>query len=194
MSAVNHGIGVKYIQLKDCSNAGEVQSIISSIHTIHDVHGIPYDEIAVIMYNGKYSYRLPGWRDSKYLLEYNLTNKLYEEDIPFCRLYAAEGAWQDHFGETGGVRLIKFQSTLGLDFRAAIICGLKPLGYYEKVKKVGWASIKCDTEKFDSAVSATHALIRNLYVACTRAKEVLHIIAPETPEESDLIKLLHDSV
>lgn len=192
--SVNHGIGVRYIQLKDCSNAGEVQSIVSSIKTIHDVHGIPYDEIAVIMYNGRYNYRLPGWKDYKYLLEYNLANKLDEEDIPACRLYATEGGWQDHFGETGGVRLIKFQSALGLDFRAAIICGLKPLGYYEKVKKVNWTAIKSDTEKFDSAVSSTHALIRNLYVACTRAKEILYIIAPETPDESDLIKLLHDSV
>ena len=192
--AVNHGIGVEYKQLHDCSNAGEVRSIISSINKIHDEHGIPYDEIAVIMYNGKYGYRLPGWYDSKYLLEYNLTKKLIEEDIPFCRLYAAEGAWQDHFGETGGVRMIKFQSTLGLDFRAAIICGLKPLGYYEKVKKVDWKGIKDEAEQFDNSVSATHALIRNLYVACTRAKEVLHIIAPETPNDSDFIKLLHDSV
>lgn len=192
--AVTHGIGVEYIQLQECSNAGEACAVLSSIKKIHDVHGIPYDEIAVVMYNGKYNCRLPGWRDYKYLLEYNLTNKLTEQDIPFCRLYSTEGEWQDHFGETGGVRLIKFQSVLGLDFRAAIICGLKPLGFYEGVKKPDWPALKEDTEKYDNAVEATHALIRNLYVACTRAKEVLHIIAPETPNDSNFIKLLHDSV
>ncbi len=192
--AVTHGIGVEYIQLRECSNAGEVRSIISSIQKTHDTHGIPYDEIAVVMYNGKYNGRFPGWRDYRYLLEYNLTKKLSELDIPFCRLYSTEGEWQDHFGETGGVRLIKFQSVLGLDFRAAIICGLKPFGFYEGVKKPDWAVLKGNTENYDNAVEATHALIRNLYVACTRAKEVLHIIAPETPSESDFIKLLHDSM
>ncbi len=192
--AVNHGVGVKYIQLQNPSNVGEVDSILSSIKEIHDVHGIPYDEIAVVMYNGKYNGRLPGWRDYRYLLEYNLTTKLTEQDVPFCRLYSTDGEWQDHFGETGGVRLIKFQSVLGLDFRAAIICGLKPLGFHEVVKKPNWVLLKEDAEKYDNAVEASHALIRNLYVACTRAKEVLHIIAPESPSESDFVKLLHDSI
>lgn len=192
--AVTHGIGVEYIQLQECSNAGEVRAVISSIKKIHDVHGIPYDEIAVVMYNGRYNAKFAGWADHRYLLELNLTNKLIEQDIPFCRLYSTEGEWQDHFGETGGVRLIKFQSVLGLDFRAAIICGLKPFGYYEGVKKPNWVELKKDSEKYDNAVEATHALIRNLYVACTRAKEVLHIIAPETPNNSDFIKLLHDSM
>lgn len=192
--AVTHGIGVKYIPLQEHSNAGEVRAVLSSIKKIHDEHGIPYDEIAVVMYNGRYSARLPGWQDYRYMLEYNLTNKLTEQDIPFCRLYSTEGGWQDHFGETGGVRLIKFQSVLGLDFRAAIICGLKPLGFHEGVKKPDWEALKEDAEKYDNAVEDTHALIRNLYVACTRAKEVLHIIAPESPRESDFIKLLHDSV
>lgn len=192
--SVSHGLGVEYIQLQDCSNAGEVRAILASIKKIHDEHGIPYDEIAVVMYNGKYNCRFPGWRDAKYLLEYNLEKKLSEEDIPYCRLYSAEGEWQDHFGETGGVRLIKFQSVLGLDFRAAIICGLKPLGFFEDIKKPNWEGLREDTEKYDNAIEATHALIRNLYVACTRAKEVLHIIAPEKPSESDFIKLLHDSI
>ena len=192
--AVSHGLGVEYKQLRNFSNAGEVDAIISSIMKIHDEHEIPYDEIAVIMYNGVYNSRLPGWRDYRYYLEYNLTRKLNELDIPFCKLYSADGEWQDHFGETGGVRLIKFRSVLGLDFRGAIICGMKPLGYYEGIKKPNWDTLRGNEEKYADAVDATHALIRNLYVACTRAKEVLHIIAPETPNDSDFIKLLSDSV
>ena len=71
---------------------------------------------------------------------------------------------------------------------------MKPLGYYEGIKKPNWDTLRGNEEKYSDAVEATHALIRNLYVACTRAKEVLHIIAPETPNDSDFIKLLSDSV
>lgn len=192
--SVSHGIGVEYHQLTDFSNESEADAVIASIKKIHDEYEIPYDEIAVIMYNASYRSKLPKWKNYKYLLEYPLLLRLIQEDIPFCKLYSADGEWQEHFGETGGVRLIKFQSVLGLDFRAAIICGMKPFGYYDAVKKPDWKSLKEDEDEYSNAIQATHQCIRNLYVACTRAKEILHIITPETKEDSVFIKILKDSI
>ena len=192
--AVSHGLGVKYHQLTDFSNDGEADAVIASIKKIHDEHEIPYDEIAVIMYNASYKSKFPKWKNYMYSLERPLLVRFMQEDIPYCKLYSADGEWQEHFGETGGVRLIKFHSVLGLDFRAAIICGLKPFGYYDAVKKPDWAAIKEDEEKYNNAVQATHQCIRNLYVACTRAKEILHIVAPETEDDSVFVKILKDSI
>ena len=192
--AVSHGIGVKYHQLTNFSNDEEADAVIASIKKIHDEHEIPYDEIAVIMYNDSYKSKFPKWKDYMYSLERPLLVRLMQEDIPFCKLYSADGEWQEHFGETGGVRLIKFQSVLGLDFRAAIICGMKPFGYHDDVKTPNWDTLKEDQEKYNDAVQSTHQCIRTLYVACTRAKEVLHIIAPETKDDSVFIKILKDSI
>ena len=146
------------------------------------------------MYQGRYRKKINGWLDKKYVLQELLEAKLRLADIPYCKLYSTESDWQDHFGETGGVRLIKFQSTLGLDFRAAIICGLIPLGEFDEIKNPNWVQLKEDEEKYSSAIDATQSCIQNLYVACTRAKEILYIIAPETEEESVFIKMLKESM
>ena len=90
--------------------------------------------------------------------------------------------------------MIKFQSTLGLDFRAAIICGLIPLGEYDGIKNPNWEKLKIDEENYSNAIAATQSCIQNLYVACTRAKEILYIIAPETESESVFMKMLKDSI
>lgn len=192
--AVFHGEGVKYIQLPQKKASCEIDTIIQVINKIHDENEIPYDEIAVIMYQGQYRKRIPGWSDKQYYLQQRLERRLWIEDIPCCRLYSTDSGWQDHFGETGGVRLIKFQSTLGLDFRAAIICGLIPLGEYDGIKNPNWDHLKNDEESFSNAIAATQSCIQNLYVACTRAKEILYIIAPESESESVFMKMLKDSI
>ena len=192
--AVFHGEGVKYIQLPVKNASCEIDTIVQSINRIHDENSIPYDEIAIIMYQGKYRKRIAGWLDKQYYLQQRLESRLQHEDIPCCRLYSTDKEWQDHFGETGGVRLIKFQSTLGLDFRAAIICGLIPLGEHESIKKPDWELLRASEERYSNAIAATQSCIQNLYVACTRAKELLYIIAPETENESVFMKMLKDSV
>ena len=192
--AVFHGAGVKYIQLPIKNARCEIDNIVQAINKIHDENEIPYDEIAVIMYQGQYRKKISGWLDKQYYLQQSLEKRLCLEDIPYCRLYSTDAGWQDHFGETGGVRLIKFQSTLGLDFRAAIICGLIPLGEYDGIKNPNWEQLKNNEEDYANAIAATQSCIQNLYVACTRAKEVLYIIAPETENESVFMKMLKDSI
>lgn len=192
--AVSHGEGVKYIQLPVKNASCEIDTIIQAIKNIHDKNEIPYDEIAVIMYQGQYRKKIPGWLDKHYYLQQTLETRMHLEDIPCCRLYSTGSNWQDHFGDTGGVRLIKFQSTLGLDFRAAIICGLVPLGEYDGIKNPNWELLKTNDENYANAIAATQSVVQNLYVACTRAKELLYIIAPEAENESVFMKMLKDSI
>ena len=102
--------------------------------------------------------------------------------------------WSTYYGTEGGVKLIKLDSVLGLDFRAVIICGLITLGEYDKTKNPDWNSLKNNEEERNNAITAVQENIRRLYVACTRAKEVLHIIQTEEENQSIYIKMLQDSL
>ena len=92
-----------------------------------------------------------------------------------------------------GVRLIGFQTVLGLDFRATIVCGLLPFGEHNGTKLPDWDSLSKDNEKFYETLEHAKEDIRFLYVACTRAKEILHIILPETGKTSVYAKMLEDA-
>lgn len=191
--SVTHGYGVKLKHLNVQRNSEEAKLVIDSINEIHDKCGIPYDEIAVVMYNSQYRAKIDGWLDGQYNLESPLEYLLDQEGIPFCKMYSAEGEWASRYGSSGGVKLIKFASVLGLDFRAAIVCGIKPLGFYNRTKKPDLNKLVGQSELFTEVLDQIHSDIRNLYVACTRAKEVLHIILSEDKSESEYVRLLEES-
>ena len=191
--SVFHGVGVTLKHLVDRSNHGEARMIAESIRQIHDEGGIPYDEIAVIMFNRAYRKQFVGWNSKSYNLETPLMSLLAQKDVPFCTMYGKDESWGARYGDDGGVRIITFQSALGLDFRAAVVCGLTPLGEYHKTKKPDWAHIRADEEKFQEMLGYTENDIRHLYVACTRAKEILHIVLPETGETSVYVRMLEDA-
>ena len=189
-----HSIGVSIRSVRNRSNEGEATEIIKSIDYIHEELDIPYDEIAVVMNNGRYKKHLYGWKDKIYDVESALTKLIDLKDIPFCKLYSLENEWSTYYGTEGGVKLIKLDSVLGLDFRAVIICGLITLGEYDKTKNPDWNSLKKNEEERNNAITAVQENIRRLYVACTRAKEVLHIIQTEEENQSIYIKMLQDSL
>lgn len=191
--SVFHGNDVIIKRLVEKSNTCEANTVYTSIKYIHDNMEIPYDEIAVIMYNGSYRKNFLEWSERTYNLENSLDSLLRRKDIPFCKMYSSGSDWGTHYGDDGGVRFIKFESTLGLDFRAAIVCGLLPLGEYQETKVVDWTSVKEDQEVYQTKLQDTQDCIRRLYVACTRAKEILHIILPESGTESVYVKLLEDA-
>ncbi len=191
--SVFHGKGVTLKHLEDRSNWGEAKAVLESIRKIHDEDGIPYDEIAVIMFNRSFKKRIPGWKDAMYRVEQTTINRLDNQDIPYCRMYNSDDGWGARYGDDGGVRFIGFRTVLGLDFRAAIVCGIASLGEFYGTKNPNWEQLKSDEESFQETIKNTEDEIRFLYVACTRAKEVLHIILPETGETSVYVKMLEDA-
>ncbi len=158
----------------------EASHILESIETLHDVHGIPYDEIAIAMYNRQF-------KPMHYFLESAIQTALSSKHIPFNMLYNNDLGWGARYG-AGGVSLITFDSVLGLDFQAVIACGIRPLGAYDTTKKLKPGGVLSDemAEKLKQNISY-------LYVACTRAKDHLHIILSESSKSSIYAKLLTDS-
>lgn len=177
--AFRHGAGVTIKQF--IGNAVvEAEKVIESIKTIHDIESVPYDEIAIEMYNRKY-------KPFKYYIELALQEALDREGIPFNLLYRNDQSWGGRYGD-GGISLITFESVLGLDFQAVIVCGVKPLGAYDKTKQV-----KPTEELSEETAEQLKKNISYLYVACTRAKDFLHIILGESNSKSVYNKLLTDS-
>jgi hypothetical protein len=158
----------------------ESEKVIESIKLIHDIEGVPYDEIAIAMYNRQY-------KPFSYYIESALQNALAREHIPFNLLYHNDLSWGGRYGD-GGVSLITFDSVLGLDFQAVIVCGVKPLGAYDKTKQ-----IKSSELFSEEIVEQLKKNISYLYVACTRAKDYLHIVLGESSKNSIYNKLLTDS-
>lgn len=177
--AFRHGTGVK-IKEESGNALVEADKVVESIKEIHDEQGIPYDEIAVAFYNKRFN-------PLRYYLESALIDKLSAENIPFNRMYHTDAAWASHYGD-GGVSLITFDSVLGLDFQAVIVCGLKPLGVYDKTKR-----LKSDHIISEDESAQLKKNISYLYVACTRAKDCLHIILTEKSTQSIYTRLVIDS-
>ena len=190
---MSHGYGVTIKHLAEHSNHSEAKVVYDSIVYIHDSLGIPYDEIAVVMYNSSYRKKISGWNNKTYNLETPLASLLAQDDIPICYMYNSDVEWGSRYGEDGGVRFIKFASVLGLDFRAAIVCGLMPFGDFNATKNPNWIGLKDDEEKFQQQLQFAQNHIRYLYVACTRAKEVLHIVLPESSNDSVYVKMLEEA-
>lgn len=188
--SVFHGNGVTLKHLVNRTNQGEARAVAGSIRQIHDDAGIPYDEIAVIMFNKSFKKRIDSWGNKKYNLETPLMSLLVQKGIPYCTMYGTDENWGARYGDDGGVRFISFHSTLGLDFRAAIVCGLIPLGEYNGTKYPNWEVVRKDDTKYQEMLKHTEEDIRFLYVACTRAKEILHIVLPETGKTSVFMKML----
>ena len=177
--AFRHGDGVTIKQFE--GNAViKKKKIVESIKELHDKENVPYDEIAVTMYNRQYII-------FSYFLESALLKALSKEHIPYNCLYNDGQSWAGHFGD-GGVSLITFDSVLGLDFQAVIVCGIKPLGAYDRTKK-----LRSDGGVSEEEIQQIKKNISYLYVACTRAKDYLHIILGESSNESIYNKLLTDS-
>ena len=177
--AFRHGNGVRIKQFSGNAVA-EAKKVVESIKEIHDGEGIPYDEIAIAMYNRHY-------KMMSYYLESALQAKLSEAGIPFNMLYNNEQSWGGHYG-AGGVTLITFDSVLGLDFQAAIVCGIKPLGAYDRTK-----ALRSNEVLEEEQAEQLKKNISYLYVACTRAKDYLHIILSESSNQSIYAKLITDS-
>ena len=121
-----------------------------------------------------------------------LVKQLQDENIPFAWMYNCDKGIAAKYGDNDGVALISTESVLGLGFRAVVLCGLKPMGFHDKTKFI---------MELDQTQNATeedfinvNENISHLYVACTRAKELLYIIQPESESESVYIKLLKESL
>ena len=182
--AVKNGIGTFIKTLHKYTARDEAELVFEAVREAHDIHKIPYDEIAVVTYNGTYKRKMKDWDGKGYNIRRNVLMRLMDENIPRCEMYSdCHDVVQ--YGSNDGVAMISFDSVLGLDFRAVIVCGLKPLGDYDGTKYITTESLEM-AELDDETRDNIRKNISLLYVACTRARELLYIIQPEKKVEESL--------
>lgn len=186
--AVREGLDLKLVNVKHKTSEAEAIQVLNQIIDIHDNYKIPYDSIAVVYYNKSYR-----WMKSPGELHYtpidHLRKLLEEANIPDCMLVNTQDDYAVSYSNISGVPIVSMESSLGLDFRAVILCGLKPLGYYDKTKdmKVLMRNKKSHNQEMEDAFCKN---INIIYMSCARAKDILRIVLNESPEESFYAMLL----
>lgn len=182
--AIRDGVGAYIKCLNKYTAKSEADRVLEAVKEAHNVHKIPYDEIAIVTYYKTYGRHMKSWGERTYNVARHILINLIDANIPYCEMYSDSNSCV-RYGNNDGVAMISFDSVLGLDFRAVIVCGLKPLGDYDGTKFLTTDVLKneiLDDEQKDNI----RKNISYLYVACTRARDVLYIIQPEKKAEDSL--------
>ena len=93
------------------------------------------------------------------------------------------------YGSRKGVTITTIEGSLGLDFRAVVLAGLRPLGGREGVQTRN--SLNGATLEKQEAYTKN---VNFIYTGCTRAKDELTIILSAKRGESVYMDLIRDSI
>ena len=192
-TSYREGSKPRIVELQDYSNEGEATAICETIKDLIENKGYSEVDIAVIMYNRQTKYTPPGWKQSYYNL------------LPGIRSYFYSQGWENPavlipgesdgatYGSRRGVTIATIEGSLGLDFRAVILAGLRPLGTHEK------ARVEADFDGLteEKLLEKKEGFIKDinfLYTGCTRAKDELVVILSEREGKSMYMDLLRESM
>ena len=189
--SIRDGLDLQYLEVsqKYLDSDAEAIMVLNQIIDIHDNYHIPYDSIAVICYNRQYSY-VKGRTERHYTPIEHLKNYLGQANIPYSLLNSTSSEYGVSYSNISGVPIVTMESSLGLDFKAVIICGLLPLGLHDHTKEFEQLKNNCSNE---NTIDAFNKNINILYMACARAKDILRIVSADSEEKSIYVKLLKDA-
>ncbi|HPH11189.1 MAG TPA: AAA family ATPase [Thermotogota bacterium] len=180
------------IELSDLSNKGEGKAIAVAVRDFIDNKGLSEVDIAIILYN-KTGYAIKGWEDYDYKL------------LPSIKKYFSAQNWENPailipdksegatYGSRRGVTITTIEGSLGLDFRAVVLAGLRPLGIHEKARTMAEFETAIPRQ-LPEKLEAFKKNINFLYTGCTRAKDELTIILSAPKGESIYMDLLRQSM
>lgn len=189
--SIREGLDLKYVEVSKnyLDSDGEAITVLKQIIDIHDNYRIPYDSIAVICYNKQYKY-VKGRAEKQYTPIEHLKRYLNQANIPYSPLYSTASEYGVSYSNISGVPIVTMESSLGLDFKAVVICGLLPLGLYDETKKEEYLKNNNTNEK---VIDAFNKNINILYMSCARAKDILRIVSIDSEETSFYVKLLKEA-
>lgn len=150
--------------------------VIMSIKEIHSQYRISYSDIAVIFPYRKHN-------SFKYYIKKWIEDGLISEGIEYSIIFRNDDDLiKTSYSKTSGVVLSTIDSSLGLDFKAVIVCGLYPLGFVinsnngrtSLMEIKSWTSIG---KMSDQEKEKVQEQIRKIYTACSRARDVLYVIS-----------------
>lgn len=178
--------------LKDFSNEGEAEAICSAIRDFLE-KGYSEVDIAVIVYNRRQPHTTKGWKTHYYNLLPYVKQIFYRENWENPSILISGESEGATYGSRRGVTIATIEGSLGLDFRAVILAGLRPLGSHEKAQVLGdFESLS--EEKLGERQEAFKKNVNFLYTGCTRAKDELTVILSAPKGESIYMDLIRESM
>ena len=192
-TAYRDGNSPTLVELSDFSNEGEGKAIGDAVRDLIETKGLSEVDIAVILYNMSARHTTKGWKTHYYRI------------LPFIKQYFYSQGWENpailipresegaSYGSRRGVTIATIEGSLGLDFRAAVIAGLRPLGTHEKVRTMD-EFVKATPDQLPDKLEAFKKNVNFLYTGCTRAKDELTIILSAPKGESMYMDLLRQSM
>ncbi len=192
-TAYRPGNAPTLVELSELSNTGEAKAIGDAIKSLIEEKGLSEVDIAIILFNESAKYTTKGWQThyyklKPYIIQYFNANGW--ESPAFLYQGQSEGAT---YGSRRGVTVVSIEGCLGLDFRAVVLAGLRPLGTHEKTRIM--AEFESATqEQLPDKLEAFKKNINLIYTACTRAKDDLTIILSASKGESIYMDLLRQSM
>ena len=188
-TAYREGNSPEIIELKDFSNEGEAEAISRAVKHLIENKDMSEVDIAIILYNRIGQNTHSGWKTKFYNLLPYIKQRFYSygwEDPAVLISRESNGVT---YGSRTGVTITTIEGSLGLDFRAVILAGLRPLGSHEGVQTTRDFS-NLTTEKQE----AYKKNINFIYTGCTRAKDELSIVLSAKRGESVYMDLIRDSM
>ena len=188
-TAYREGNSPEIIELKDFSNEGEAEAICRAVKHLIENKDMSEVDIAIILYNRIGQNTHSGWKTKFYNLLPYIKQRFYSygwEDPAVLISGESNGVT---YGSRTGVTITTIEGSLGLDFRAVILAGLRPLGSHEGVQTTRDFS-NLTTEKQE----AYKKNVNFIYTGCTRAKDELSIVLSAKRGESVYMDLIRDSM
>lgn len=191
-TAYRPGNNPELIELNDLSNSGEAEAICGAIRVLLK-KGYSEVDIAVIMYNTREKYTSKGWKTHYYNLLTDVKRIFTQEGWEQPAILLSGQQDGETYGSRRGVTIATIEGSLGLDFRAVILAGLRPLGNHEKAK------LQSDFEGLTDEIMTLkrEAFVKNVnfvYTGCTRAKDELTVILSAPKGESIYMDLLREAM
>lgn len=178
--------------IKELSNEGEADAICLEVKKLLN-KGYSEVDIAIIVYNRRQQYTSKGWKTHYYNLLPEIKQRFYKENWEEPSILISGESEGATYGSRRGVTIATIEGSLGLDFRAVILAGLRPLGSHEKAQVIDDFK-NTSEEKLVEKQESFKKNINFLYTGCTRAKDELAIILSAPKGESIYMDLLRKSI
>lgn len=191
-TAYRYGRKPSLIELTDYSNLGEAKAICNAIWKLMQ-KGYSEVDIAVIMYNRRAKYTSKGWETPNYDILPKIKKIFNHEGWEPPGILISGESDGETYGSRRGVTITTIEGSLGLDFRAVILAGLRPLGSHEKATQL------TDFEGLseEDLSLKQDAFVKNvnfIYTGCTRAKDELVVVLSAPKGESIYMDLLREAM
>lgn len=191
-TAFREGHDPVIVELSQYSNKGEANAIRNAIKKLLQ-QGYSEVDIAVVLYNKYQKHTYKGWETSYYNLLPYIKQAFYDENWEDPAILLSGESDGSTYGSRRGVTITSIEGALGLDFRAVVLAGLRPLGTYEKVRNKQ-DLLEVDGDALKERIEGFKKNINLLYTGCTRAKDELTVVLSAPRGESIYMDMLRDSI